>query len=281
MTRVTVARPVRRFADGTFVSAPDTVAGEEPLELRVAGERLTLTMRTPGHDVELAHGYLFAEGVIAAASDVRTVRYCDGVDEQGRNTYNVLDVTLAADRTSELDGLVAAATRTGVTIVGVRGVRVRVYRRSAGPHALPAGARPSAARLRPSWRRCRPGCASGQRIFRRTGRAARRCPGRPRRRARARSGRTSGRHNAVDKVIGAALLAGELPGTDRILLTSSRASFELVQKAAMAGIPVLVAVSAPSSLAVDLATDAGMTLIGFARDGAFNLYTGAERVAGA
>src|SRR6185312_7873188 len=72
MSRVTVARPVRRYADGTFVSAPDTVAGEEPLELRVGGHRLTLTMRTPGHDVELVHGYLFAEGVIAVASDVRT-----------------------------------------------------------------------------------------------------------------------------------------------------------------------------------------------------------------
>jgi FdhD protein len=279
VTRVTVARPVRRFADGTFVSAPDTVAGEEPLELRVAGERLTLTMRTPGHDVELAHGYLFAEGVIAAASDVRTVRYCDGVDEQGRNTYNVLDVTLAADRTSEIDGLVAAATRTGVTssACGVCGsasidalrARTRYPLLPGHPRLDPAVVAALPARLR-----------GGQRIFRRTGglhAAALADPDGVLGPVR----EDVGRHNAVDKVIGAALLAGELPGTDRILITSSRASFELVQKAAMAGIPVLVAVSAPSSLAVDLASDAGMTLIGFARDGAFNLYTGAERIAGA
>jgi len=270
---------VRRYADGVFVSSPDTLAGEEPLELRVGGQRLTLTMRTPGHDVELAHGYLFAEGVIAAASDVRTVRYCDGVDEQGRNTYNVLDVTLAADRTPALDAVLSQATRTGVTTsaCGVCGsasidamrTRSRYPLVPAHPVLDPALVATLPARLR-----------EGQRVFRRTGglhAAALVGPGGELGPVR----EDVGRHNAVDKVIGAALLAGELPGTDRILLTSSRASFELVQKAAMAGIPVLVAVSAPSSLAVELAADAGMTLIGFARDGAFNLYTGAERIAGA
>ncbi len=279
MSRVTVARAVRRYADGVFVSSPDTLAGEEPLELRVGGQRLTLTMRTPGHDVELAHGYLFAEGVIAAASDVRTIRYCDGVDEQGRNTYNVLDVTLAADRTPALDAVLSQATRTGVTTsaCGVCGsasidamrTRSRYPLVPAHPVLDPALVATLPARLR-----------EGQRVFRRTGglhAAALVGPGGELGPVR----EDVGRHNAVDKVIGAALLAGELPGTDRILLTSSRASFELVQKAAMAGIPVLVAVSAPSSLAVELAADAGMTLIGFARDGAFNLYTGAERIAGA
>ena len=279
MSRVTVARAVRRYADGVFVSSPDTLAGEEPLELRVGGQRLTLTMRTPGHDVELAHGYLFAEGVIAAASDVRTIRYCDGVDEQGRNTYNVLDVTLAADRTPALDAVLSRATRTGVTTsaCGVCGsasidamrTRSRYPLVPAHPVLDPALVATLPARLR-----------EGQRVFRRTGglhAAALVGPGGELGPVR----EDVGRHNAVDKVIGAALLAGELPGTDRILLTSSRASFELVQKAAMAGIPVLVAVSAPSSLAVELAADAGMTLIGFARDGAFNLYTGAERIAGA
>ena len=279
MSRVTVARAVRRYADGVFVSSPDTLAGEEPLELRVGGQRLTLTMRTPGQDVELAHGYLFAEGVIAAASDVRTVRYCDGVDEQGRNTYNVLDVTLAADRTPALDAVLSRATRTGVTTsaCGVCGsasidamrTRSRYPLVPAHPVLDPALVATLPARLR-----------EGQRVFRRTGglhAAALVGPGGELGPVR----EDVGRHNAVDKVIGAALLAGELPGTDRILLTSSRASFELVQKAAMAGIPVLVAVSAPSSLAVELAADAGMTLIGFARDGAFNLYTGAERIAGA
>ena len=279
MSRVTVARPVRRYADGTFVSAPDTLAGEEPLELRVGGQRLTLTMRTPGHDVELVHGYLFAEGVIAVASDVRTVRYCDGVDEQGRNTYNVLDVTLAADRTPELDAAVAGAIRTGVTssACGVCGsasvdaLRGRTRYPLVPGHPLldPAVVAGLPARLR-----------EGQRVFRRTGglhAAVLADPGGQLGPVR----EDVGRHNAVDKVIGAALLAGELPGTDRILLTSSRASFELVQKAVMAGIGVLVAVSAPSSLAVDLAADAGMTLIGFARDGGFNLYTGADRIAGA
>jgi FdhD protein len=279
MSRVTVPRAVRRYTDGAFVSAQDTVAGEEPLELRVAGRQLTLTMRTPGHDVELAHGYLFAEGVIAAASDVRTIRYCDGVDEAGRNTYNALDVTLSADRTPALDALLSAATRSGVTTsaCGVCGsasidalrARTRYPLLPDLPVLDPAVVAGLPARLR-----------EGQRVFRRTGGLHAAALADP-------AGELGpvredvGRHNAVDKVIGAALLAGELPGTDRILLTSSRASFELVQKAVMAGIPVLVAVSAPSSLAVELAEDAGMTLIGFARDGAFNLYTGPSRIAGA
>jgi FdhD protein len=276
MSRVTVARTVQRYADGKFVSAQDAVAGEEPLELRVAGRQLTLTMRTPGNDVELAHGYLFAEGVIAAASDVRTIRYCDGVDQAGRNTYNVLDVTLAADHTPGLDARLSAATRSGVTTsaCGVCGsasidalrARTRYPLLPGHPVLDPAVVARLPALLR-----------QGQRVFRRTGglhAAALVDPAGELGPVR----EDVGRHNAVDKVIGAALLAGELPGTDRVLLTSSRASFELVQKAVVAGIPVLVAVSAPSSLAVELAADAGMTLIGFARDGAFNLYTGGERV---
>jgi FdhD protein len=276
---VTVGRVVRRFVDGTFTSAPDTLAGEEPLELRVGGRRLTLTMRTPGHDIELVHGYLLAEGVIGDASDVRTVRYCDGVDEQGRNTYNVLDVTLTADRGPELDELLARASRSGVTssACGVCG--------SASIDALRARTRfpliPGYPVLDPAVITALPAqLAATQKIFRRTGGLHAAALASP-------DGLVGpvredvGRHNAVDKVLGAALLAGELPGTEKLLVTSSRASFELVQKAAMAGVPVLVAVSAPSSLAVELADDAGMTLIGFARDGGFNLYTGAERIAGA
>ena len=279
MSRVTVPKPVRRFTAGAFVSRPDTVAGEEPLEIRVGGRRLSLTMRTPGHDIELVHGFLHAEGVISAAEDVRSVRYCDGVDDEGRNTYNVLDVTLAEPESPAVMLALSDATRSGVTssACGVCG--------SASIDALRTRTRYP---LVPGHPQLSPGTILGlpeslreqQQAFRRTGGVHAAALADP-------SGALAvvredvGRHNAVDKVVGAALLAGGLPATDQILVTSSRASFELVQKALMAGIGVLVAVSAPSSLAVDLAQDAGMTLIGFTRADGFNLYSGPERVAGA
>ncbi len=247
--------------------------------MRVGGRRLSLTMRTPGHDVELVHGFLHAEGVISTAEDVRFVRYCDGVDEQGRNTYNVLDVTLAEMGSPVIDLALESATRSGITssACGVCGSASIEALRTRTRYPLVPGRPlfdpdmilrlPSALRVE-------------QRGFSKTGGLHAAGLADP-------AGMLTlvredvGRHNAVDKVIGAALLAGRLPATDLALVTSSRASFELVQKALMAGIGVLVAVSAPSSLAVDLAEDAGMTLIGFTRSDGFNLYTGPERVTGA
>ncbi|AOS62430.1 formate dehydrogenase accessory sulfurtransferase FdhD [Actinoalloteichus hymeniacidonis] len=272
MGRVTVRRQVLRISGGTARVRPDALAAEEPLEQRVNGRALAVTMRTPGSDVELAHGFLLTEGVIAHREDVAIARYCDGVDDQGRNTYNVLDIALA-------DGV--APPETGVernfyttSSCGVCGkaaldaVRLRT-RHSPADDALRISADTLSA-LPPALR-------AAQRVFDSTGGlhaaglftadgtllAVR---------------EDVGRHNAVDKVIGWALLADRVPLSGCVLMVSGRASFELVQKAAMAGIPLLAAVSAPSSLAVDLADEQGMTLVGFLRGDSMNVYTGRERV---
>ena len=251
------------------------MAGEEPLEIRWEGTALAVTMRTPGHDVELVHGYLHAEGLIRAAGDVESVRYCDGVDEQGRNTYNVLDVrpAIAVDAS-----LLAAATRSVTTssACGVCGTATIDALAKRTRHPLEDGPvlTPELITTLPDRLR------EHQRGFARTGglHAA----------ALADAGgglefvrEDVGRHNAVDKVIGAALLAGRVPVRSRALLTSSRASFELVQKAVLAGIGILIAVSAPSSLAVELARSNGLTLVGFTRANSFNIYSAAHRIAGA
>jgi FdhD protein len=261
------------------------VAGEEPLEIRIGGRSLTVTMRTPGHDIELVHGFLHAEGLIAAADDISEIRYCDGVDEQGRNTYNVLDVTLSPTATSPTAASPTATTASSAVIparsftttsacgvcgtASIEGLQRRMRYRLTD---LPAFA-PTTIIALPDRLRAR------QQAFRTTGGVHAAALVNP-------DGQLDhlredvGRHNAVDKVIGTAVMAHELPISGRALLTSSRASFELVQKAAMAGIGMLVAVSAPSSLAVQLAEETGLTLIGFTSAAGFNIYSGARRVRG-
>lgn len=273
VSRVIARIRVQRYRDGAFAGRADVVAGEEPLEIRLGGEALSVTMRTAGNDIELVHGLLHAEGIIAGPADVTAMRYCDGVDDQGRNTYNVLDVQLA--------GAVAparTASRTFVTssACGVCGSASIEALKLRTKHRLPADLffEPGVITAAPGSLRI------GQKTFAATGGihgAALLAPSGELRYIR----EDIGRHNAVDKVIGAALLADELPLSGEALLTSSRASFELVQKAVMAGIGMLIAVSAPSSLAVELATEAGLTLIGFTRDAGFNIYAGAHRVVGA
>ncbi len=248
----------------------ETLAVEEPLELRIAGEPLSVTMRTPGDDVELAHGLLLAEGVIARRADVRSAHRC-GTGSAG-SAGNALDLTLAP-------GVVVppTATRRFVTTsaCGICGaeaiadVRDRSLIDRHGPSlqveravllSLPD-------RLREK-----------QRVFARTGglHAAGlfTASGEP-----VCVREDVGRHNAVDKVVGWCVIADRLPASALVLTVSGRASFELVQKAAAAGIPIMVAVSAPSSLAVDLADELGLTLLGFARNGSANVYTHPERVA--
>lgn len=273
MPRLTVPTAVRRFADGRFVSRPDVVAGEEPLEIRVDGSPLTTTMRTPGADIDLVHGFLYAEGLIDGPADVRSARYCDGVNEQGRQTYNVLEVD--RDPSVTPAPVIARAFPT-TSACGVCGTATIDALRRDLRHPLDPGPTVDPAVLTALPDRLR----QGQRAFQRTGGAH----------AAALAGPTGeleliredvGRHNAVDKVIGAALLAGRLPLRGALLLTSSRASFELVQKAAMAGLGMLVAVSAPSSLAVEVARAVDLTLVGFTSARGFNLYSGFHRVAGA
>jgi FdhD protein len=242
------------------------------MELRVDGRPLAVTMRTPGHDVELAHGFLLTEGVITAANELAAARYCDSVDDTGANTYNVLDVALAPG---------VAPPETGVernfyttSSCGVCGkasldaVRLRTRFSPAGdPVRVDAATLyglPDALR-------------EAQRIFESTG--GLHAAGLFTTDGTALVVREDvGRHNAVDKVLGWALLQGRVPASGCVLMVSGRASFELVQKAVMAGVPVLAAVSAPSSLAVELAVESGMTLVGFLRGTTMNVYAGPERI---
>jgi FdhD protein len=238
----------------------DQVAVEAPLTVRVGGVTVATTMRTPGHDLDLALGWLVAEGVVRHPEDVLAAVACDA---------DTVDVRLAP-------GVDPPAARIGATssACGVCGsdsmAQVLARRGPAQPVGGPLvdvallGGLPDALR-------------AGQRAFGRTGglHAAGlfAVDGTP-----ACIREDVGRHNAVDKVVGHALREGLLPASALLLQVSGRASFELTQKAAMAGIPVLAAVSAPSTLAVDLAREAGITLIGFNRADSFNVYAGAERL---
>ena len=272
MGRVTSRYRVVRMVDGVATARPDTLAAEEPLEIRVAGRPLSVTMRTPGDDFDLARGFLVSEGVVAADSDIAAIRYCAGATADGGNTYNVLDVVLAdgvplpdpsVERnfyTTSSCGLCGKASLEAVRTISKWHVDRDPLRLTAATIAtLPEKLR------------------AAQRVFDRTGglHAAALFDA---------SGdlwcvrEDVGRHNAVDKVIGWAHGAGRLPLSGTTLMVSGRASFELVQKAVMAGIPALAAVSAPSSLAVDLAREMGLTLIGFLRGSSMNVYSGGERI---
>ncbi|UYP20448.1 formate dehydrogenase accessory sulfurtransferase FdhD [Rhodococcus sp. Z13] len=267
MGRVTARRPVVRITGDRTSRRPDTLAVEEPLEIQMGGRSLTVTMRTPGHDVELVHGFLLAEGIIGSREDVAAVRYCNGVDESGANTYNVLDVALAPGVTVP-DG---AGSRSFLTTsaCGVCGKESLDQVRTRSRFSLPTGFRVTAQALSGMAPRMR----EQQKIFRSTGglhaAALFTADG-----TLLELREDVGRHNAVDKVLGWAVTTGKVPLSDSVLVVSSRASFELAQKAVMAGVPVLAAVSAPSSLAVDLAVETGLTLVGFLRDESMNVYAG-------
>ena len=267
---------VKRFRDGTARSRKDTLAVEEPLEIRVSwveeGERrveaIAVTMRTPGHDFDLVAGFLHVEGVLGSADDVAELTYCQGPDEQ---EYNVVEARLAAGATFDL-GLVRRNVYT-TSSCGVCGKASLEAVESAGCELLPEGLTIDAGLVPQLPERLledpavfeRTGGLHAAGLFDTTG-------------ARHVVMEDVGRHNAVDKVVGYELLARRLPARDRVLVVSGRASFELVQKAVAAGIPMLVAVGAPSSLAVDLARRFRLTLIGFTRNGGFNVYTEPARV---
>jgi FdhD protein len=279
MGRVTVRRPVRSIEvdTSTVRVRPDTLTVEEPLEVRLNGEALTVTMRTPGHDIELVHGFLVSEGVIRSRDDVVMARYCEGAvvaDETGheQNTYNVLDVALApgvAGPAAELTRNFFTSSACGVCgKASIEQLRAQTaWEVRDDPMRVPAAV---ITRLPDALR-------DEQRSFAKTGglhAAGLFTPDGEALVVR----EDVGRHNAVDKVVGWALLESKLPATGTILMVSGRASFALTQKAIMAGIPCLAAVSAPSSLAVECAEDAGMTLAGFVRGSRLNVYTGHERV---
>lgn len=272
MGRVTARRKVLRIRDGVIDQRPDTLAAEEPMEIRVGGRALTITMRTPGDDFDLAVGFLVSEGVVRTTSDVLSARYCAGATDDGTNTYNVVDVGLdpalppldaSLERnfyTTSSCGLCGKASLDAVRTASTWSVAEDPLRIS--PHVLAT----LPERLRES-----------QQVFDRTG-------GLHAAALFSADGELLclredvGRHNAVDKVIGHAARNGMLPLRETILMVSGRASFELVQKAVMAGIPMMAAVSAPSSLAVDLAEENGLTLVGFLRGSSMNVYSGADRL---
>ena len=244
----------------------DSLAVEEPLEIRVDAVPLAVTMRTPGHDFELAAGFLLTEGLVASASDIRRIAYCTGAGS--RPEPNVLNVEASlTDRAKARTFLTTSACgvcgKRSIEDVSVRAP----YEVEADPLTVPGS---TLAELPDRLR-------EAQRVFARTGglHAAGLFDG---------DGRLVcvredvGRHNAFDKVIGWAALEGRLPLRSHILLASGRASFELTQKALVAGVPLVASVSAPSTLAVELAESAGMTLVGFLRGPKMNVYAGQHRV---
>lgn len=274
MGRVTERRRVVRIRNGVAGVRPDTLVAEEPLEIRLNGKPLAITMRTPGDDFALAVGFLVSEGVLGAAADVRAVTYCEGATEDGSNTYNVVNVQLAPgvpvpDITLERN----VYTTSSCGLCGKASLdAVRTASRFPGA-AAGDPVRLSAELLARFPDRLR----EAQKVFDRTG--GLHAAGLFTAEGELLDVREDvGRHNAVDKIVGRALQAGRLPLTGAVLLVSGRASFELAQKAVMAGIPVLAAVSAPSSLAVDLALETGMTLVGFLRGPDMNIYAGEERI---
>ena len=264
---------IDRVEHHSFTAVSDELAVEEPLEIRVQDRGLSVTMRTPGHDEELAAGFLVTEGVIRRREDLVDLRVCGP-------TRNVVKATLApgvAVDWARLERHVYTSSSCGLcgktSLAAVRALR-------------PPGEDPDGARPRPDEPRLTPELvhslparlADAQPLFRQTGGLHATALFSP-------AGELLvvredvGRHNALDKVIGHALLAGTLPLTNAVLLVSGRAGFELVQKAVVAGAPVLAAVGAPSSLACELARENGLTLLGFVRGGRFNVYAGGGRLA--
>ncbi|MFB7630063.1 formate dehydrogenase accessory sulfurtransferase FdhD [Streptomyces sp. NPDC056149] len=276
MGRVTERRRVIRIRGGAVSSRPDTLVAEEPLEIRLNGRPLAITMRTPGDDFALAAGFLVSEGVLGAADEVANIVYCAGATEDGRNTYNVVDVRLA-DGVPVPDITLERNVYT-TSSCGLCGKASLDAVRTTARWSLTADPDP-ALRIAPETLATLPDrLRSTQRVFERTG-------GLHAAALFTADGELLdvqedvGRHNAVDKVVGRALRDDRLPLSSSVLMVSGRASFELAQKAVMAGIPVLAAVSAPSSLAVDLAAEAGLTLVGFLRGASMNIYAGEHRLA--
>jgi FdhD protein len=248
----------------------DDLAAEEPLEIRVNGAPVVVTMRTPGHDFHLAVGFLFTEGIVRRREDIAEIRY--GRHGDGEASGNVVDITLRAESDVDLSRLARAfpaASSCGICgKASIDAVRARGLESPSRTFAIDPGILvrlPDA--LRPA-----------QKVFGRTGglHAAALFDAQG---VMTAIDEDIGRHNAVDKIVGQRLLEGTMPLSASVLMVSGRGGFEIVQKALAAGVPVVASVSAPSSLAVQLARDYGMTLVGFLRGSRFVVYSGEERIA--
>lgn len=266
---------IRKYAAGAWTEAPDAVVTEEPLQLLLDGQPLAVVMRTPGADIELALGLLYAEGIIRALDEVRGLR----ISVEAGETEERIGVEPVLVESNHVDVLLAGKPRRkpersmlASSSCGVCGTQmIDDLRRDLA--ALPSGPNIEAATLPGLVDRLR----SGQGVFERTGGLHAAGLFDP-------SGdlialrEDVGRHNAVDKVVGRLLLDGDLPASRTLLVVSGRAGYEIVQKSISAGIPVLAAVGAPSSLAVALAREFNQTLVGFLRGDRFNVYAAAERL---
>jgi FdhD protein len=268
---------IRRWTDGKWSESPDMVVTEEPLQLMLDGEALSVVMRTPGHDVELSLGLMFSEGVLRSATDVRLIRISAEAGELEAGVAvesslvesNQVDIHLATKARRKPERSMLSSSACGICgTVLIEDLRRDLALLPAGPAVDPGLLPGLVERLR-----------SGQGVFDRTG-------GLHAAGLFTAAGELVylrediGRHNAVDKVVGRALLDERVPASASILVVSGRAGYEIVQKSITAGIPVLAAVGAPSSLAVALAREFNQTLVGFLKGDRFNVYSAPERLSG-
>src|SRR5215210_7691282 len=266
---------VRVVEDGRVRVRPDALATEEPMEIRLlAGDTrqtVAVTMRTPGADFELAAGFLYGEGIVDSPEDILKISYCVDSDLDAEQRYNIVNVELRGGREFDLRPLERHFYTTSAC--GVCGKASLEQLELRGCPVMPAGPEVSAETINTLPEKLR----EAQGLFDATGGLH----------AAALFDEMGellalredvGRHNATDKLVGWALLEGRLPLSEHVVLVSGRSSFEILQKCLMAGVPIVCAVSAPSSLAVDVARKFGMTLVGFLREGRFNVYAGYERI---
>lgn len=291
MGKLTTRRPIVRFDANGARRTIDTVSVEEPLEIRIGGEPTVVTMRTPGHDVELAHGWMHSEGFIASRDDVRTARFCEGdvtapdptsdtIADAGlpggaAASYNIINVSLSPDRAAAL--ALDSARRhnflanSSCGVCGTQSIDELMRQGRFDCHA-DAVTRP----ITDVWAAAEE-MQQRQQIFPKTGTVHAAALVAP-------NGQLLvlredvGRHNAVDKVLGWALLNDRLPLFGHLLVVSSRASFEIVQKAQLAGVATVATVSGATSLAIDAADRAGLTLLGFVRPGRGSVFTHPHRI---
>ena len=277
MTNRVRAVECKKFENGQFSNRPDLVVVEEPMEVRIGfgsaehrqQKAIAVTMRTPGHDLELAAGFLFTEGIISSYSDLLSIKHCidSGKNAQEKNVIRaeirpeVVVSLKQVDRNFYTTSACGVCGKSSIEAIetGCQPVVKTFLLDKAIVEQLPEKLR------------------SAQAVFEHTG-------GLHAAGLFSKAGdllllrEDVGRHNATDKVIGAALMKGQVPLTDHLLMLSGRISFELVQKAAMAGIPIVAAVGAPSTLAIDLAAKMNIVLCGFIREGRFTVYTGQDQV---
>jgi FdhD protein len=266
---------VRVVEDGRLRVRPDTLATEEPMEIRIVSgdvrQTVAITMRTPGADFELAAGFLYGEGIVSSPEDILKISYCVDSDLDTEQQYNIVNVELRGGRGYDLRSLERHFYTTSAC--GVCGKASLEQLELRGCPVISPGPQVTAETIYALPERLR----EAQGVFDATGGLH----------AAALFDKDGnllalredvGRHNATDKLVGWALLEGRLPLSDHIVMVSGRSSFEILQKCLAAGVPVVCAISAPSSLAVDVARQFGMTLVGFLRGNRFNVYSGSERI---